>query len=345
MRSLHQVFAITFIVASTLLGMSWTKVSGAPIELMLGVTPTTSASYGAGVGLAKIVNEHIPGYHCTLVESGGSEANVVRVKRGDIHIGIGTYDHVSAVYGGTGVAKDEYWKEVRWLYNWNPAAFYMVVRADSGVRTLADLNGKKFYAGIVGSSGAANTRAIFKALGIKIDWFLGSLSDAIEAAQNRRIVGFSKAAAGIQLDQATLELQATTPIYIVPFSEDDLAAALRAVPGIYRVNVPTGAIKGLPNLKAFSTWGYLIGFLTSSKLSQKLGYEIMKASVEHWHDIFVPSFPRAKDVDPVKDTLGPCASAGAKARTIAPLHAGVVQYFRERRLEVPPMLIPPEYHQ
>ena len=103
------------------------------------------------------------------------------------------------------------------LYVYDIVSLQFVVRADSGVTTLKDLQGKKFSAGIRGSGAELLTRQMFQLLGIEPQWSPGSIQDAIEGTQNRQLAGYSKYGVGTGLDATLRELMVSTQMDYLAF--------------------------------------------------------------------------------------------------------------------------------
>ena len=68
----------------------------------------------------------------------------------------------------------------------------IVVRADSEIDSIYDLDGKKFNAGFSGTSTSEEVQLIFRTLGIEPEYVEATLEDAMEMVKNREIVGLAK---------------------------------------------------------------------------------------------------------------------------------------------------------
>ena len=106
------------------------------------------------------------------------------------------------------------------LYVHDIVTLQLVVRADAGVATLKDLQGKKFSAGIRGSGAELLTRQMFQLLGIEPQWSPGSIQDAVEGTQNRQLAGYSKYGVGAGLDATLRELMVSTQMRYLSFDKE-----------------------------------------------------------------------------------------------------------------------------
>jgi TRAP-type uncharacterized transport system substrate-binding protein len=209
------------------------------------------------------------------------------------------------------------------------------------VKKLEDLNGKKFYAGGIGFASTYNTEEIFKALGIKPDYFIGGLSDAVAAIKDNRCIGYSKSAGGVgTTDATTLDIMTSTKVKIISFTKEQIKIALKTIPGLYYGFEPAGSIKGMEDQPDIISFVNALATYGTTRIPQQMGYQIMKALVEHY-DRIVAAMPAAGEYHPVKDTIK-YGKDTAEACGL-PLHSGVVQYFEEIGEKVPTILIPPEY--
>lgn len=119
--------------------------------------------------------------------------------KGEIDFGLVMADTSIQALAGTGPFQGKAVEDLAVLYVHDIVTLQLVVRADSGVATLKELQGKKFSAGIRGSGAELLTRQMFQLLGIEPQWSPGSIQDAIEGTQNRQLAGYSKYGVGAGL--------------------------------------------------------------------------------------------------------------------------------------------------
>lgn len=325
-----------------LAGIDTSAQAAGKARYLMGSTRTISSSYPQCVAEVEVINKYAPGVEVTIVETGASLDNLQRLRTGDIGIGSCiTNDGAAMSYKGFGKF-DTPDKDLRFYFIYLMNIVHIIVREDSGITSLEQLNGKRFSAGMVGAGSTYNTKEIFKALNIKPNYFVGSLADAIAALKDNRIVGYSKAGAGFgAIDSTTMDVMTRTRVRILGFTDDQMKIALKARPGLFYGKEPAGTIKGYykdhPEINSFANG---LSVYSRTNIPQEQGYQIMKAIVEHFDEI-TPTIPKSARMDPVKDTL----KYGLQTAKMVglPLHAGVVQYLQEIGQEVPAILIPPEY--
>jgi TRAP transporter TAXI family solute receptor len=308
-------------------------------DYLMGSTSTTSSYYPPAVAIAQILNKYVPEMRVTLVETGATHDNLKRMKKGQLDFATITCpDGIVMAYYGTFLYKGDPWPKYRILNYFYTTQEYHVVRADSEIKSIRELEGKKFHLGIPGSATEYNSRVIFTKLNLKPNLVVGSLGDALSMAKDNRIVGFVKSSPPKILDSMIADLKTLTPISILSFTEEELKIALNAVPGIVRIDVPVGGITGAPDLGPITTWGKLGGTVLTSEIPEEVGYKMIKALVENWADLCAVH-KEASYYDPIKSTI----KWNVSFATPVPLHAGVVRYFKEKGFDVPASIIPPEY--
>jgi TRAP transporter TAXI family solute receptor len=196
------------------------------------------------------------------------------------------------------------------------------------VKTIQDLNGKPFNAGMRGSATESTIEAICDALGVVPKYYRGGTDDTVAAIKDNRIAGYAKSGAGTKsLDASTLDIATFTPIRLIGFTDKDIATVTAKYPYLSAITVPKGIYKDSP---AYKTFAMLIGVVAGKNISEDLGYKIVKACMENFPDQ-VAAYPSIKGENLPKLTLETCN---------VPLHPGAVKYYREIGLKVPENLIP-----
>jgi TRAP transporter TAXI family solute receptor len=311
-------------------------------RLRQGGTHSGSAYYVKDVGIAQIVNKYVPDVRITVFETGGAHDNIPKITSGYMDYAA-SMAYVSAVRAYNGLDRDEYKanppKMLRIFIAYGTSGTPAWTRVDTGLNSLQDFQGKKFYFGLAGSSTEFIGRIVFDALGITVDPFLGGYRDAFAAFKDGRIDGMLKdTSLGMKTIPAELlEIHTFTPVKAVCYSEEDLAVALKAYPGMGKVVYPVGYLPGVEG--AGMAYGGTYGCIGTDKIAQDVVYKITKAMDQHWEEYLVGKPGPEPTYDPVGTAI---IALEAQANPI-PLHAGFVQYAREDGYTVAQKLIPPEY--
>ena len=197
-----------------------------------------------------------------------------------------------------------------------PNFIQIVARGDSGIKTLADLKGKRVSVGAPRSGTELNARAIFKAAGMSYEDF-GKVeylpfAESVELVKNRQIDATLQSAG---LGVASIrDLAATNPIAIVPIPADVVSKV--GNPVYVAETIPAGTYDG--QTEAVPTAAVVNFLVTHSGVSDDLVYQMTKSMYENL-DALAAAHATAKDIK---------REAAVKGMPI-PLHPGAEKYFRE----------------
>jgi TRAP transporter TAXI family solute receptor len=297
-------------------------VSAQALQLSMGGSTTTTPFFAYYSAIARTISENDPGLNVSVVSSGGFAANARQMISGQMAFGGMSPDLIE---DAEGAAKP--FKDFRVLWWAVPAVQHMVVRADSGVKTLADLNGKCFHAGMRGSSSEKNMLRIIKALGYTPQHYPADATDAINAIRTNRCLGQSRSGGPRGVDSNTAELALTVPLRALGYTDDEMTKIRKVIPWMSFREVPAGALGG-----PYKTHELMVGFATTTRMTPEIAYRIVKAmhaGIPKQREAYAP----LREADVVGNTM---SVGGVK------LHAGAVRFYREIGAKIPAALIPAE---
>jgi len=301
--------------------------------ILIGSTQTGSSHYAYAVALTKAINKYVPELNASVVETGASVDNVKRMRAGQIDLGaIVTEKVMFEAWKGIGIWKDMVTPDIRMLWAYTSSIDYYVVREDSGIKSLKDMEGKKINPGMRGSASEATTKQIFDILGIKPDYHVGGTSDAVAAIKDGRIAGYVKTGVGLQLDASTLDVMTMTKIRLIPMTSEEVKKVKAAVPYIPFFTVPAGKIKAMPSQPEYNSWGMVVCGVAMKTFPEDLAYKCVKALLKG-RDMIVSAFPAHAEMNVPKDTVDV---------TMIPLHAGAYRAYKEMGVKIPDSAIPAE---
>lgn len=291
--------------------------------------PASSALYPYWVAVGKAISSAYPEYRITVSESQGAVDIAKRVRKGDIIVGncVSSTDYEN--YFGEGTFKGTPFKDLRILWYYETTPEQIAVTKSSDVKTLADLNGKKLNPGGTGTSAAAIMYSIMNLFNIKPNYFEAGQADAADAYSNRQIIGTVKL--GPAPDSYILQLIAAQPTALINIPDAEVAQIVKKYPYLIAFTIPAKMYKGIDN--ATQTVATIQGAQTTTKLSQEDGYKMIKAMWEGGKKVWQTAYPQGANTNILELSL----------KSSIPLHAGTVQYLKEKGYEVPANLIPPEY--
>ena len=297
-------------------------------NLAMGSTQASSGNYAYFVGAAKAINLLVPDVNVSVVETGATVDNLKRMQKGLLDLGLASTDQTYLAWKGEDIWKDSPFEGVRLLWMYSISANLVVVREETGIKSIYELSGKKFNPGFRGSAVEKSSEVAFGVLGIKPDWQRMGTADVVDAMKDKRIVGFAKAGAGYGHDASTMDIATQVPLRTLPYSEEDMKKIKAARPHIPWVKVPAGSIKGMGEFWTTVSLGFVAG---SKDMPPELAYRLVKAIWE------------GQEHQPQSVMGVAYKNPGLSAQlALSPLHAGAIKYYRELGFKVPDHLVPPE---
>lgn len=268
-------------------------------NLSLGSTNATSSHYQIAVGMGQAIEAGNPGTTVTVVETGASVDNVRRLVRGEIDLGLVAGDVFVQARQGLGQFEGNAVEDLVALYPYDDSVINIAVRADSGITTLEELNGKPFAPGIRGSGGELLITQSFNLFGIEPNYIYGTVTDAIEGVVNNQMVGYSKYAAASRVDATLQELMTSTDMRILGFTPEQQKLVVDNIPGVGFITLPEGFIDGNPEV---TTPSVPIVYATRlSLMDDETAHKVAKAIGEN-KQILVDVWPQLADYD-FKDSI------------------------------------------
>lgn len=134
--------------------------------LRIGTGGTAGTYYPVGVLVAAVVSQ--PGkIVATAQSSNGSLGNVISVASGSLESGFSQADVASWAYNGTGIFKGKpRLGGLRLIANLFPETIHIVVKGSAGIKTIADLKGKRVALDEAGSGTLISARQVLAAYGL-----------------------------------------------------------------------------------------------------------------------------------------------------------------------------------
>lgn len=241
---------------------------------------TAGTYYPLGGALAELLNQNIKGMNASAQSTGASVANVNMLKDGSVDIAFIQNDIAYYAANGKEMFKDNKMDNIRGLAALYPETIQFVTTQDKGIKTVADLKGKKVAVGASGSGAEANARQILEAYGITyndIDVQYLSFGEAANALKDGNVdagvvvAGFPTAA--IQ------DLAANKSAAIVNIDPNIVDQLMQKYPYYTKMTIPKGTYPGQD--EDVNTVAVKCVIVTTDKLSDDLGEQIVKAIYEH----------------------------------------------------------------
>lgn len=262
-------------------------------------------------------------YRFEVKTTAGSAANLRLLSGGYIELGIAQNDFIDAAYNGTGIFKGNQYKGYKAVASLYPEACQIVVRADSDIETLNDLQGKTVSIGAEESGTENNAKQILKMSGLTselVSMVQLDYTDAADKLASCEIDAFF-CTAGITTNVIE-ELARSCGIRFLDVDKNCSEKLLKAYPFYSKYTIPAGTYTGQDN--DVQTLAVQSVLLASDKLSTDTVKDLTAALYDHTGDLqYATALNLQLD-----------ASSATKGITI-PFHPGAAAYYDEQGITVP----------
>ncbi|MDP2737481.1 MAG: TAXI family TRAP transporter solute-binding subunit [Pseudorhodobacter sp.] len=295
-------------------------------QLSIATGGTGGVYYPYGGGLAELIGKYVEGYNAVAEVTGASVENMGLIARGDSDIALALADSVYAGYTGTGKFAGRALSNSRAVGSIYPNAIQIVALADSGIRNLSDLKGKRVSVGAPGSGTEVSAQTVLNANGISYDEIDEQRLNFNETADGLRDGDIDAGFWSVGPPTSSiLNLATTRGIVLIPLTEAEVAAALEAEPTFAPYTLRAGIYDGVADpVRTVSTPNVLV---VDASMDEELAYQVTKNMYEHVADL-IAVHPAANDTT-VEFSL---------ASTPIPLHPGALRYYEEVGATIPDKL-------
>lgn len=307
-------FAAALIAATALTG-----VAQAQQFFRIGTGGTAGTYYPIGGMIANAVSQ--PGkIVATAQATNGSLANVNGVAGGSMESGFSQSDVATWAQKGTGIFEGKpNIPDLRLIANLYPETVHVVVKKGSGIKSIADLKGKRVALDEPGSGTLVNARLILAAYGVKEADLKPEYIKPNQAGDKMKdgaldaffFVGGAPAGAISELASAGAGIE------LLPIDGPQAQGLRMASPFFAPDNVPAGTYKDVPAINTLSVGAQ---WVTSAKANNETVYQIVKA-------LYSPAAQRALAAGHAKGKLITLQNAVMGAGI--PFHPGAERFYRE----------------
>lgn len=278
---------------------------------------TSGVYYPLGVALSQIYGKALPNTKTAVqaTKASAENLNLLQAGRGEAALTLG--DSLSDAWKGDEEAGFKTpLKKLRGIAAMYPNYIHLVASADSGIKSLADLKGKRVAVGAPKSGTELNTRAILKGAGMsykdlgKVEYL--PFGESVELMKNRQLDA-TLISAGLGV-AAVRDLATAVKIVIVPIGAEVIAKI--GDPAYQPANIPANTYTG--QVDAAATVVIPNFLVTHEGVPTDTVYTMTKSMFENL-DQMVAAHAAAKAIKRDNATQG----------MPVPLHAGAEKYYRE----------------
>jgi TRAP transporter TAXI family solute receptor len=281
---------------------------------------TSGVYYPLGVALTQIYGKAMPAAKTAVqaTKASAENLNLLQAGRGEVAFTLG--DTLNEAWKGNEEAGFKApLKKLRTIAAIYPNYIHFLASADSGIKSLADLKGKRVSVGAPKSGTELNSRDILKAVGMSYKDFAKTeylgYAESVELIKNRQLDA-TLLSSGLGV-AAVRDLATSVKIMVIPIPAEVVTKIGEAAytTGVIPANTYTGQTADVPTVTVQN-------FLVSHEgVPTETAYLMTKSMVENL-DTMVASHAAAKAIR--KETA-------AKGSPV-PLHPGAEKYYKEAGL-------------
>ena len=301
---------------------------GWPKTLTLGTASVGGAFFVYGQVWASLVNEKL-GTSISTQQTQGPNQNIILTDSRQIDFGMTTTGIALQAWNGKEAwTQGKRYRNIRAMFPMYDTPFHFIVLDKSPIKSVKDLAGKK--SGIGPRAGTCGTYfpMFFKILGVNTTIQNGQASDMAKGLQDGMLDAFPFCA-GVPIP-AYSELETTNKVRFFTFSGDEIQKLKAALPELSDSLIPKGTYKSLG--EDHKTIGLFNFSIAHKDVPEDLVYGVMKSVLEN--------NPRmVKGYAAGKETL----LQNWNRNSFLWFHPGAVRYLKDKGVDVPKNLIPPEY--
>lgn len=267
--------------------------------------------------MADIIDSSLDNVSATGVSSGASVSNAEQLNNGEAQLALVQND--IAFYGAEGSNMfSEVLDNYSGVFTIYPETVQLVTLADSGIESVADLEGKRVAIGDMGSGTEANANQIIEAHGMTVDDIDAQYLDFADASTNLQDGNVDAAfvTAGTPTG-AIQELSASADVRIVSFDEDAMDSLMEEYTYYTKQDIPADAYDNFDSTA--STVAVQAMLIASNDIPEDQMYEMTKAIFDNL-DQMANAHVRGEELS--LDT--------AEEGMSIDLHPGVQRYYDEQ---------------
>mgnify|MGYP000881687043 CR=1 FL=1 len=301
-------------------GVGWVREGSAQTRLVVKTARAGTSYYALAIGTSKALMT-VPGVEVSVEESLGSVANVKEARTRSNYLFSSTTDLIAQAMKKTKPFDEGGYERIRTLWAFPGVVMHWVVRQDSGVTAIRDLEGKRFIAGGIGTATERLTKLVLKVYGLegKVDLPAVDLKEGVDAVANRRAVGFGTGSP--YPTPMVMELVATTPIRLLEIGEAEYKKLHEVDPTYSPTVIPAETYTGVGT--DIRTVASPVLIYTTEDLPEELAYRLTKAFWEQ-RKLIAEAHATGKGLDIAGVRYG-----------VAKVHPGAQRYYKERGVEIP----------
>lgn len=319
MKKLFVLFGLVlfvFIAESTVFGRTFVTI---------GTGGVTGVYYPTGGAISRMVNKKSNyGIKATVESTGGSVYNINAVLNGELEFGVAQSDRQYQAYNGLAEwSQRGPQKDLRAVFSIHPESITLIASAQSSVKSIADLKGKRVNVGNPGSGQLQNSKDVLAAYGMSLDSIHAEQVKAVEAPgllQDEKIDAFFYTV-GHPNGNIKEAASGRIKVRIVSINGPGIDDLLKKRSYYAKAIIPAKFYPNAVNKNDIESVGVKATFVASKKLDDKIVYAITREVFDN-----LEAFKK----------LHPAYAVLTKENMLqglsAPIHQGALKYYKETGL-------------
>ena len=286
--------------------------------LNIGTGGTAGTYYPIGGAIAEVLNKEIPGMSASAQSTGASVANINMLSDGEVDLATVQNDIAYYAAHGAEMFQDKKVDGLQGIASLYPETCQFVTLKSSGIKSLAELKGKRIAVGAVGSGVEANVRQILAAYGVTysdIDAQYLSFAEGASALKDGN-VDVAVLTAGYPT-ASVQDIAAQNPVRLLPVEGKAADALIAQYPFYTKTVIPAGTYAGFD--EAVESVSVMAMLVAGPSVNADLGYSITKAIFGNL-DRLQAAHAVGKQI--TRDSV--------KAGMSLPMNEGAEKYFNEK---------------
>lgn len=309
------VLAVTMVAGLGVLS----QPAGAEQQLVIATGGTAGTYYPLGGALAQIFNSKVKNVNAIAQTTGASVENVRLIGKKEVDIAFVQNDITDYAYNGEEVFKEKLanFGVMASLY---PEIVQIVVSADSNIKSVADLKGKKVSVGAAGSGVEANARQILNAYGLTykdISPNFLSFAESADQFKDKHLDAIFVVAGAPTA--AIQDISASRKVRILSIPRQMSEKIQKKYPFFSEITIPANTYSG--QAEEVTTLAVRAMLIVRKDLDEGLVYNLTKALFENLPEL-ANAHAKGKEIK----------LADALTGVSTPIHPGAARFYREKGL-------------
>lgn len=286
-----------------------------PDTLTIGTASPGGTYHAYGEGLARLLTRKLD-LPVFMRATEGPVENLKLLETGEIQLAFVTLGIAQQGWSGSGDWTDgRQFRAARALFPMYDTPFQFIVMADSEIRSIADLAGKKVGIGPQGGTGGVYTPLVFKAIKTEANFTTGSWTDLVARLTARELDALV-VVAGVPVPEVA-ELEKKGNIRNLTLTPSQTVAVRLALPELAPSLIAAGTYPSLR--RHYPTVGVYNFAVARAGLPDDLVYAILEV-VFGLHDEMMQIHPAAAETVPANFTRN----------TVLPFHEGAARWYNNK---------------